>query len=106
MKRTPFKRRSTIIKQGRISEINAEARKKIAEIAEEMNLNYCELQFEGCQEYYTLAPAHKNRREWYRGDVNKLSDYNQWICACSNCHQQLDDDENLKDEVFNKLRPQ
>ena len=104
MKRTGFKRRSTIIKQGRVSEINHIARQKIAEIAEDMGLDHCELGLEGCQEYYTLAPAHKNRREWYRGNVDLLSDPKQWLCACSNCHQIIDDDENLKDEMFNKLR--
>jgi hypothetical protein len=106
MKRTPFKKRNTIIKQGRVSEINHMARQKIAEIAEERGIDHCELNFDGCQEYYTLAPAHKNRREWYRGNVDLLSDYNQWICACQPCHERIDSDENLKDEIFNKLRPQ
>lgn len=99
-------KRNVFIKQGKVGRNNYLARKKIAEIAEELNIDHCEIGLDGCQEYYMLAPAHRNRREWYRGDVDKLSDYNQWVCACANCHQKIDEDENLKETIFKQLRPQ
>ena len=98
-------KRTVLIKQGKIGRNNYLARKKIAEIAENLNIDRCEIGLEGCLEYYALAPAHRHRREWYRGDVDKLSDYQQWICGCSNCHEKIDNDEELKEKIFNELRP-
>lgn len=98
--------RKTLIRQGKVSKNNALARKRIAEIAEEKGLDRCELGLPGCLEYYTLAPAHRHRREWYRADVDKLSDYNEFLCLCQKCHEKIDADENYKQEVFDKLRPQ
>ncbi len=106
MKRTPFKKRNTIIKQGKISKNNAIARQQITEIAEENNINECEIKLPGCLAYYTLAPCHKHPREWYRGDIKLLADYNEWICGCVNCHIKLDNDSKLKQKYFNKLRLQ
>jgi len=98
--------RHTLIRQGKVSRNNYLARKKIAKIAEELNIDHCEIGLDGCKEYYMLAPAHRHRREWYRADVDKLSDYNEWICACTNCHEKIDNDESLKEKVFKDLRPQ
>ena len=87
MRRTPLKRgnsqlkRTVFIRQGKISKNNSIARDRIASIAEEKNLTACELKYEGCLEYYTLAPCHKHDREYYRGDVEKLSDPDEWICG-------------------------
>jgi len=96
-------------KIGKIGKINIEARKKIAEIAEDMNINYCELNFKGCMRTFGVAPAHKYPREWYRSKPELLSDYHQWIIGCQYCHQILDDrsktTEEEKDEIFNQLRP-
>lgn len=98
--------RKTLIRQGKVSKNNALARARIAEIAEEKGLDRCELGLEGCLEYYTLAPAHRHRREFYRASVEALSDYNNWVILCVNCHEHMDDDENYKEEVFKKLRGQ
>ena len=97
--------RKTLIRQGKVSKNNALARKKIAEIAEERDIDKCEIGFDGCSEHYTLAPAHRHPREWYRADVDKLSDYNEWICCCVSCHNKLDNDNNLKEIIFRELRP-
>lgn len=99
MKRTPIK------KIGKVGKANIEARKRIAEIAEEKNLNYCELGFTGCTHTLFLAPAHRHKRAWYKGDVDLLADYNQWICACTNCHNVIEHNRDLTEGVFEKLRP-
>jgi len=98
MKRTALK------KVGRIGEANKIARQEIARIAEERNLNYCELAFEGCQNW-PLAPAHRHKRSWYKGDAKLLSDFSQWVCACQRCHGIIENDPQLTEEMFIKLRP-
>ena len=100
MKRTPLR------KVGRIGEANIEARKRIAEIARRNNLIACELVLDdGCLGYSYLAPAHRHKRSWYKGDVEKLSDYNEWVAACQSCHNTIENDPILTEEVFKKLRP-
>lgn len=99
MKRTRLK------KIGAIGKANIEARNRIAEIAGEKGLNYCEIGLEGCTENWPLAPAHRHKRSWYKGNVELLSDYNQWVSACVGCHNKIENDSKLTEETFKKLRP-
>lgn len=99
MKRTQIKR---IGKTGRA---NIEARKKISDIAEQMGLNYCEIGLQGCLVTSFLAPAHRHKRSWYNGDVELLADYEQWVSACQNCHNTIENDKELTERFFSKLRP-
>lgn len=99
MKRTPLK------KIGKIGVANKEARKRIAEIAEEKGLVNCEIRMGGCFNWMALAPAHRYKRSWYKGDVDKLSDYNEWVAVCVHCHNLIEIDPALTKEVFNRLRP-
>lgn len=99
MKRTPLR------KIGKIGQANIEARKRIAEISEEKGLNYCEINLEGCLGGMYLAPAHRRKRSFYRGNVELLADYNEWICGCQSCHQKIEFNQELTDKIFNKCRP-
>ena len=98
-------RKTPLNKIGKIGKANIEARKRIATIAEEKRLNHCELHLYGCLYKFALAPAHKHKRAWYKGDVEKLSDYNEWVAACQNCHNLIENDPKLTEEVFKELRP-
>jgi len=100
MKRTPLKR------IGKVGRANAEARAIIAAKAEELELIHCEAQLVNCLWSWPLAPAHRHKRAWYKGDVALLSDYKQWIAACQNCHDQLEVDPELTETVFLRLRGQ
>src|SRR3990167_3553810 len=99
MKRTLLKR------IGKIGEANQEARAKIAEIAEERGLNYCELGLSGCLHTVFLAPAHRHKRGWYKGNAELLADPYEWISACVNCHSVIEANKDLTEGVFEKLRP-
>ena len=107
MKRTPLKAKrwgiKTIGKRGRA---NREARKRIAQLGAEMNITECEIKLAGCMRTFGLAPAHKHKRDWYNGDVEKLSDPNEWVGACQYCHDKIESNKALTEEVFNRLRPQ
>ena len=93
MKRTPIKR------CGKIGLANLQARKIISQISEEKELNLGN---------WLLAPAHRYPRAFYKGSVELLSDYKQWICCCSMCHEKLDrrtaESKELTEEIFLKIR--
>lgn len=101
-------KRSYIKKQGSTGKANSAARKIIAQIAEEKGLNYCEVQLEGCTHTWPLAPAHRHRRNHYKGDVEAMSDFNEWVAACQSCHLKMDarteEAWELTEEIFDRLR--
>ena len=121
LRRTPFKRKSPLLPKkstltpsrlkqtklrriGKVGKANIAARGAIAQIAEEKNLTRCEIGFAGCTETWPLAPAHRHKRAWYKGDVKKLADYKQWVAACMHCHDTIEHNATLTEETFMKLR--
>lgn len=97
-------KRTRIKSIGPIGKANIEARRIIAEISEEMNLIRCEIQLTGCKEGLYLAPAHRHKRIWYKGNADLLADYRQWVCACVVCHSKIENDHELTERIFLKLR--
>ena len=100
-------KRSGIKRCGKVGQANSKARKIIGEKCEELGLNYCEIAFNKdvtCLRSWPLAPAHKHKRAWYKGDVELLSDYNEWVVACQNCHNHMEHNEELTLKVFKRLR--
>lgn len=98
MKRTPLRR------TGKIGEANHLARLRIATIAEEKGLNYCELQLDNCTRTWPLAPAHRHKRAWYKGSIEKLAAFEQWVSACQNCHDFIETRPIFTEEMFTMLR--
>lgn len=94
---------------GTIGKANLKANQIIREYLEQYPIHHCELMFDGCLGNMFLQVAHKHPRAWYKGDVAKLSDPNQWLCACQVCHSILDartdKSKELTENVFKQLRP-
>jgi len=97
-------RRTPIKKVGKVGKANIEARKMIADKCEEIGLNRCELRLDGCLINWALAPAHRKKRMFYHGNAEELADYKQWVCACTPCHMKIENDEQLTEQIFLKLR--
>lgn len=97
-------KRSWIKKVGKTGRANINSRRKIAEICEELNLNTCEIKLSGCLYNWPLAPAHKHKRAWYKGDEEKLADFNEWVVACQVCHDTIEHNQQLTEETFARLR--
>jgi hypothetical protein len=95
LKRTPLK------KVGKTGKANLKANKSLND---KLPKEYCELRLNGCLVNWLLQYAHRHKRSWYKGDAELLSDINQVIVACQNCHEKIEHDEKLTEEVFNKLR--
>lgn len=102
--RKPIAVKHAIRRVGRIGRVNGKARGMIAEIAREENMRECELNLEGCTKNWPLAPAHRHKRAWYKGDAQLLADRRQWLCACQVCHDQIEIDADLTEEIFMRLR--
>lgn len=97
MKRTPLR------KVGKIGKANLEANKRIKE--ELADVTFCEISFvDVCLVHIFLTNAHRHKRAWYKGNVELLSDRKQVIRACVNCHDEIEHDAELTEEVFMKLR--
>lgn len=96
MKKTPLR------KVGKIGSANIKANKILAE---KLPKQHCEAQLEGCLGNWPLSWAHKHKRIWYKGDVEKLSDTNEVIVMCQNCHDMTEHNRELNDEIFQRLRP-
>jgi hypothetical protein len=109
--RTTLKATKSIRKVGKVGKANIASRKAIARTAERMKLISCELGPElikyginVCTYNWPLAPAHRHKRAWYKGDEEKLADVKQWVCACQSCHDAIEFDAVLTEAVFKSLR--
>ena len=99
LKRTPLRR---VGKQGII---NREANQKLREIYEEKGITECEIRLPGCLINWTLAFAHRHKRDWYKTKKFGLDLFEETVLACTSCHNQIEHNKKLTDEVFNRLRP-
>lgn len=109
--RTPLKAKKNIRKVGATGKANLASRKVIAKKAEAMKLTSCELGpvlikygINVCTYNWPLAPAHRHKRAWYKGDQEKLADVKQWVCACQTCHDVIEHNADLTEAVFMSLR--
>ena len=101
--------RTGLRNRGKQGAINAKANKKIAEMWEYEQINYCEIGLPGCMRTWPLQNVHRHRRNWYYNQPELLWDFNQVVRGCQVCHEQLDrrteEAKQLTEEVFNRLRP-
>lgn len=93
-------KKSRINPVGKKGKANKEARDLIAEIAMENGMVMCEMNLDGCQGRYNVSPAHRHKRDAYKGNVKALADINQWLVACLPCHMQQEGDRVLTEELF------
>lgn len=109
---TTLKAKKNIRKVGKVGKANIAARKEIAKKAEAMKLTECELGpilvrdfgINVCLYNFALAPAHRHKRAYYKGDAVQLAEVKQWVCACVQCHDAIEFDAELTEAVFMKLR--
>ena len=91
-------------KIGKIGKINLKANKVLKTKFEGTDIRSCEIQLSGCMGTFGLSFAHRHKRAWYRGNLESLSDFNQVVLACAHCHNKIEMDKNLTEEVFDRLR--
>lgn len=96
MKRTPLR------KVGKIGRANIEANRLIRE---QNPPQYCEIRLDGCLGGMYLTIAHRRKRSYYRGNVELLSDPNEYVVGCVRCHNIIEHNQELTDKIFKKCRP-
>jgi len=110
MKRTGFKqkprkplKRTPLRRVGKVGRANLQANKKLKDVLS--GIDRCEVrESEDCLDGMYLTNAHRHKRAWYQGDVELLSDWKQVVKACVNCHDAIEHDAELTEEVFMRLR--
>jgi hypothetical protein len=97
-------------KIGKQGKINLEANKILKIIYEEKGIERCELGqlpelgFTDCLRNWALGFAHKKKRIEYYKCPDQLSSFNETILACVNCHNKIENNKQLTEEVFRILR--
>lgn len=91
---------------GKIGRRNIDANKILKKVYLEAGITSCELGFENCCGDNFLSFAHKEKRERYRLYPEKLYDMNETLLACIPCHEEIEKNKQLTQEVFERLRPQ
>lgn len=96
-------------KVGKVGRANIKANASIRAYSEKHGLDTCEIGPTGlvkceCLGKFTVANAHRHKRAYYKGDPVLLADPQQWVKACVNCHDAIEHDPELTEEVFMKLR--
>lgn len=77
------------------------ARERLIQIYKNKGITTCEIKLEGCLGQWTSAFAHLYKRS----DPRCRHSFKQTVLACSRCHQAIENDKDLTEEVFKKLRP-
>jgi hypothetical protein len=87
------------------TKINKIANSKLRILFYDKEIYLCEARLNGCQYDWILSFAHRHKRRWYYDKPDKLLwDFGQVILCCLHCHEILEKDSKLTEEIFTKLR--
>ena len=89
---------------GKQGKINVKANRELKKLYEATDIRSCEIQLEGCENTFAMSYAHRHKRRWYYPTPEKLWDFKQSVLACNRCHQIIEQDKDLTEEVFLRLR--
>jgi len=77
---------------------------KLKKIYLDKETTTCELRLSGCKNNMFLGFAHRHKRRWYKLKPSLLADYNQTVLACQPCHDRIEYNKSLTEDVFLRLR--
>lgn len=80
--------------------LNQRVNKELKKLFEEKGIDRCEM----CGSDYLLTFAHRHKRRWYYGQENLLSDFNQVLLLCLKCHNRIEYNKELTEQIFNRKR--
>lgn len=89
---------------GKITKINIAANKKLKLIYMDNGITTCEICLPDCCINWALGFAHRKKRVEYLKNPDGLSDFNETLLACNSCHQKIEGNRKLTEEIFLKLR--
>lgn len=86
------------------TKINIEANRKLKKLFFNKEIRSCEARLSGCTGNQYLSFAHRHKRRWYYGQEDLLSDFSQVILACISCHQKMEYNQDLTNQIFERQR--
>lgn len=96
-------KRSSLNKIGKRGKSNLEANKILNQLFSDLGPRGCEINREGC-ENFPLNFCHRHDRDWYKGNVELLSSFEQVIIGCQYCHEWMDNHKEERRKIFDQLR--
>ena len=73
-------------------------------LIKEMDLSQrCEMMLLGCLGGMYLTIAHRHKRSHYK-TAEELADPKQFVIACVHCHELQENNKELTEQIFNKIR--
>ncbi len=79
-------------------------RQQLKKKFERMGVMACEVKLNGCKGQYWLTWAHRHKRVWYYDKPGMLEDYLQVCLACISCHMKMEQNRQLTESVFMRIR--
>lgn len=89
---------------GKQGKVNLRANQKLKKIYQEKGINSCEIKLDGCLGNMFCGFAHRKKRQEYYKTPELLSDFNETLLACVKCHQKIEGNRKLTEEIFNARR--
>lgn len=87
-------------KIGKRGKINIQANRDLKEYFLEIEVERCER----CGTGWGLTFAHRHKRYWYYSRPELLSDPNQVLLLCLDCHRHIEPSRERTEELFLRLR--
>jgi hypothetical protein len=93
----------------KMNEFNLEANKKLKQVYIDKGYDLdrrprCELRLTGCKVTAYVGFCHRHERVWYKNRLHLLYSFYQTVLGCTVCHKQIDDDKELREKMFKRLR--
>lgn len=85
---------------GKIGRANINANRKCKNELEKRGITRCEV----CGTDYALTIAHRKKRREYRGDLDGLSRWGEYLLLCQRCHTSIEFSKEKTEEAFLRLR--
>ena len=88
------------------TKINQKANREIKKLFEEKKVyGICEVHLSNCLGNMFLTYAHRHKRRWYYDKPDELLwDFKQVILLCVHCHEILEKDKQLTEQIFLQVR--
>jgi len=83
-----------------------ENKTKLIKLFKEKGITSCEIKLDKCWGKNYLSFAHRHKRKYYLDKPELIIEFNQVVSACPYCHNAIEDNKELTEQIFIKLRGQ
>ena len=77
-------------------------KKKVVKMFEEKGITICEVRLKEVMDHSGETPAHRLKRRHYTD--GRINSFEEIVLACPRCHEIMEKDPKLTEEIFKRLR--